>query len=71
MADTDPDELLTPQQAAALVGIRADTLSQWARDGRIRSTRTRAGGHRRFRRGDVLAMVQTEEPTAEPAQASA
>lgn len=53
-----PDALLTPAQAAALIGISPDTLGQWARDGVLPSQRTRPGGHRRFRRSDVLALIQ-------------
>ena len=42
--------------AAALIGISADTLRRWEKSGRISSFRTPTG-HRRFRRGDVLALL--------------
>lgn len=74
MNTTDPppepsDELLMPAQAAALIGVHPDTLSDWARSGRIPSRRTSASGHRRYRRADVDAYIASVSD--DPAAASA
>lgn len=52
----DPNELLPPGIAASLVGVSTDTLKRWEKAGRITSSRTPTG-HRRFRRADVLALM--------------
>lgn len=57
------EELLPVGTAASLIGISADTLKRWERDGRIRSTRTPTG-HRRFRRGDVEALLTSDDKSA-------
>ena len=64
MTDLDPEALLSPRDAAALIGIRADTLSRWAREGVLPSQLTRPGGHRRFKRRDVEALIQTGDEAA-------
>ncbi|GAA2022288.1 helix-turn-helix domain-containing protein [Pseudokineococcus marinus] len=51
------NDLLSVSQAAALVGVSLDTIRRWDNDGRIQSVRTPTG-HRRFRRGDVEALLQ-------------
>lgn len=56
----NPDELLPPAEAAALVGISRDTIKRWERAGRITSRRT-PHGHRRYRRGDVEALLTTPD----------
>lgn len=50
------DKLLSPGEAARLLGVNPKTLSRWASDGKIRSTRT-LGGHRRFRESVILAIL--------------
>ncbi|GAA4514088.1 hypothetical protein GCM10023191_082130 [Actinoallomurus oryzae] len=53
---SDFDELLTPREAAALLGVRTTTIARWARDGLLKAAVHTPGGHRRYRRGEVLAM---------------
>lgn len=53
---SDFDDLLTPREAAALLGVRTSTLAHWARDGLIKPAVHTPGGHRRYRRGEVLAL---------------
>ena len=67
--DPPADEWLTPRQAAALIGVTADTVRKWANDGILPSQRTRPGGHRRFLRSDVDALVSSGA-AAEPASAA-
>lgn len=66
------DEWLTPQQAAAMVGITADTIRKWANDGVLPSQRIRPGSHRRFRRSDVDALLAAaDQPRVESAEPAA
>lgn len=59
-----PDDFLPPAESAKLIGISRDTLKRWEKKGRITSLRT-PEGHRRYRRGDVEALLtQPIEATA-------
>lgn len=49
------EPLLTPSQAATILGVDPKTVSRYARDGKIGYFRT-IGGHRRFKEADVIAM---------------
>lgn len=60
----DMGRLLSPGDAAELLGITSDTLRRWERNGLIESERT-PGGQRRYREGDIRAML-TGEPTTLP-----
>jgi excisionase family DNA binding protein len=54
---TDPDDPWLPLGAASrLVGVGPDTLRRWADSGRVQSYQT-PGGHRRFLRSSLEAMV--------------
>lgn len=52
-------ELLSVGEAALLAGVHVDTIKRWEKAGRISSLRT-PNGHRRYRRGDVEALLTTE-----------
>jgi excisionase family DNA binding protein len=52
----DFDDLLTPREVAALLGVRTTTIARWARDGLLKPAVRTPGGHRRYRRGDVVAL---------------
>lgn len=49
--------LLTIGEAAAILGVHPDTLKRWERAGRIKVAIRTPNGHRRFRRGDVEALL--------------
>ena len=51
-----PDRLLTPGEVATLFRVDPKTVTRWAAAGRIGSIRT-PGGHRRFREGEVRALL--------------
>jgi excisionase family DNA binding protein len=51
-----PTDLLTPGQVAEQFGVGLTTVARWADSGHIPSIRT-PGGHRRFRRSDVDALL--------------
>lgn len=52
-----PTEYLTPQQAADLIGCSVRSLYRWEDDGLINPRRT-PGGHRRYTRDDIDALLQ-------------
>ena len=57
----DP-ELLTPAAVAAVFFVDPKTVTRWAAAGRLPAIRT-PGGHRRFRRSDVIALLGREHDT--------
>jgi excisionase family DNA binding protein len=64
MLDLGPDrddDLLRPREAADLMGVRTTTIARWARMGRLQAVVT-PGGHRRYRRGEILDLRQVIEP---------
>lgn len=48
---------LTSAEVATLFGVDAKTVTRWANTGKIPSFRT-PGGHRRFRRAEVEALLR-------------
>jgi excisionase family DNA binding protein len=68
--DTDPsqaDALLRPAEVAALLYVDPKTVTRWAIAGKINSIRT-PGGHRRFLRSEVLALMTAGNQVYNPAQ---
>ncbi len=57
----DP-EWLTAGQAAVLMGVCARTIVKWSKEGRIPHSLT-LGGHRRYIRADILALIEVNSPT--------
>ena len=53
---SDNDELLTPAEVAELFRVNPKTVTRWARAGKISAIRT-LGGHRRFRKSEILAQL--------------
>ena len=58
---TAPNDLLTPAEVAALLYVDPKTVSRWAMAGKIQSIRT-PGGHRRFLRSEIMAMMAGSDP---------
>lgn len=56
MPHRDLPDILTVGEVAALFRVDPKTVSRWAIGGKIRAMKT-PGGHRRFRREDVLAHL--------------
>lgn len=56
---TDGKELMTPSEVAEVLRVDAKTVTRWAERGLIRSIKT-PGGHNRFFRGDIDAIVNGE-----------
>lgn len=61
----DPEEFLSVNEAAQLLGVSATTVRNWASDGRLEELRT-AGGHRRFRAAEVRELAREVLPTTRP-----
>lgn len=71
MTVTTPSEpLLLPSEAAREVGVNAKTLTRWAKDRKIRSTKT-LGGHRRYRLSELQADIAAERARRDEAEGRA
>src|SRR5215468_4594262 len=67
----DPDDLMTPSDAARVLGLSADSVRVLSDSGRLPAMRT-VSGRRLFRRGDVdrLAAERAQQTAAAAAKAS-
>lgn len=52
--------LLTPAEAASVLGVDANTLARWSRAGRLSAVRT-PGGHRRYLASEVARLRRESE----------
>ena len=59
MAAPQSNDLLTPAEVAVLFRVNPKTVTRWARAGKISAIRT-LGGHRRFRREEIEAVLRSE-----------
>lgn len=57
---------LSPVEAADILGVHEDTLKRWAKNGKIRASRT-PGGWWRFERADLDAFRAAHVNEPEPA----
>ena len=55
------DALLTPAEVAARFRVDPKTVTRWANAGKLSSIRT-LGGHRRYRRDEVDALLTEHGP---------
>lgn len=56
-----PDHLLTPEQAAAVLGLRPKTLANWRVQGVEKLPFRRIGGAVRYQYGDLLGFIETRK----------
>ena len=47
-------ELLSTMEAAAVLGVHPRTIERWSREGKIPVAGKTAGGHRRYKREELL-----------------
>ena len=60
---SEPEQLLTPSEVAAMFRVNPKTVTRWARAGKISAIRT-LGGHRRFRATEIRKFLdQVDEQT--------
>lgn len=59
MADTE-SEFMTPAQVAARFNVDTKTVSRWAKAGKL-SYVTTLGGHRRYRRVQIEALMKEKK----------
>lgn len=67
MRGSDPEQLLTPAEVAALFHVDPKTVTRWAKAGKLSSIRT-LGGHRRYRSTEVYALLDQNAPGGAPAE---
>jgi excisionase family DNA binding protein len=65
----EPADLLTSTQVAALLGVTGSTVRRYADTDRLACV-VLPGGHRRFRRADVDALLAPAARTPEPENAA-
>lgn len=58
-----PSDLITPAEAAALLGVSGETLRRWAKDEIVRHVKL-PSGRRVFYRADIEALLTPVEPKA-------
>lgn len=59
--DLEVEQLLTPAEIAALFRVDPETLTRWAKLGKLRAIST-LGSHRRYRETDVRAALADVGP---------
>lgn len=52
----ESEPLLTPAEVAAMFRVDPNTVTRWAKSGKLASIRT-PGGHRRYRETEVRALL--------------
>ena len=52
----EQEVLLTPAEVAKMFRVDPKTVTRWAKAGKLTAIRT-LGGHRRYRRSEVLALL--------------
>lgn len=55
--DFSSEPLLTPGQAATILGVDPKTVARYAREGKLSFTRT-LGGHRRFSEDEIRTLAE-------------
>lgn len=64
-SSSDDDRRVALGEGARLIGVHPTTLRRWANDGLVPCTRT-PRGQRRFRVGDLRAVLEGQAPPAQP-----
>ena len=70
MQPTNADQLLTPAEVAAMLFVDPKTVTRWARAGKLDAIRT-PGGHRRYLRSDVVAIMTGDHHSQRPGRPQA
>jgi excisionase family DNA binding protein len=54
--DVDSAKPLSGAEVGALFRVTSKTVTKWSREGKLKSFKT-LGGHRRYRRSEVMALL--------------
>lgn len=57
------DDLMRPKEVAKLFGVDPRTITRWANDRKIACI-VSLGGHRRYRRADVIRLLEEKRNSA-------
>ena len=63
-SQSDPEQLLTPSEVAAMFRVNPKTVTRWARAGKISAIRT-LGGHRRFKASEIQKYLEQVDESTE------
>ena len=66
MENSTEQSLMTPAEVAELFRVDPKTVTRWADAGKISAVRT-LGGHRRYQRDQVVALLNANNDAAETA----
>lgn len=55
-ASGDEETWLSIDEASTLLGVHAQTLRNWEKQGKVHPVRTKAGGHRRYQEKEILNL---------------
>ncbi len=58
---SNPEELLTPSEVAALFRVDPKTVTRWAKAGKLSCVKT-LGGHRRYLASEVNSLLEGSLP---------
>ena len=58
MTVTDPNQMLTTAEAAAMLGLKPTTLANWREDGSVDLAFSKFGSCVRYRYADVVAFAE-------------
>ncbi len=61
---SDPEELLTPAEVAAIFRVDPKTVTRWAKAGQLTSMKT-LGGHRRYKAAEIMALLAAGTTTTD------
>jgi len=56
---SERDDLLTPNEVAAIFRVNPKTVTRWAQSGKISAIRT-LGGHRRFSASEIMRHLEEQ-----------
>ena len=59
--DLDSKVMLTPSDAAHLLGVHVNTVRRWSQKGLLRAYRISSRGDRRFRREDIDRFLEEKQ----------
>lgn len=61
----DQPEMIPAGEVCRLLGVHPKTVKRWANEGKLRCIKT-PGGHRRFFRSEILALIQGTDRGGDP-----